>query len=118
MTRRKRDDPVGQDPESLEPGSNAPETYPQGDPAPPTAPGGLDPSDTPIVSDSPRRALSSGRFGNPRKEQLADQPANSDSVTDDEPMEPPEERSVRDADFPDDEPGMPPSPRRAPRRKE
>lgn len=117
MTRRKRDDDLGEDPASMEPGSNVPEMYPQEDLVPPEMPSGLDPADTPIVSDSPRRALSSGRFGNPRKEKLADQPPNSDSVTDDEPMEPPEERSVRDADFPDDfDPGVPPP--RAPRGKE
>ncbi|HOB74755.1 MAG TPA: hypothetical protein PKG54_09530 [Phycisphaerae bacterium] len=117
MTRKKHGAGPGQDPESLAPGSDLPEPYPGEEMIPPEAPGDLDPSETPIVSDSPRRALSAGRFGNPRKEELADQSPNSDSVTDDEPMESTEERSMRDVDFPED---VDPTarPPRTPRRKE
>jgi hypothetical protein len=53
-----------------------------------------------VVSDSPRRAVSPGRFGKARKEELRSQPPNSDSVTDDDAMEPQDERLLRDADFP------------------
>jgi len=105
MAREKSDD-FGPDPRSGEPGLNVPGSYPE-DPVPPEAPTGLNPSDTPIVPDSPRRALDAGRFGNPRKGKIADQPANSDSVTDDEPMEAGDEQAVRDAEGPDStDPGV------------
>jgi hypothetical protein len=102
---RKRHHNLGADPASDQPAPNVPEAYPE-DMVPPEAPTGLDPSDTPILSDSPRRAMSPGRFGNPMKDKMSVQPANSDSPTDDDPMEPTDERAERDADFPgDDESG-------------
>jgi len=104
---RNRKDKLGADPRSEAPGTNVPDAFLEPT-VPPEWPEGLDPSESPVVSDSPRRALDPRRFGNPRKEELHAQPPNSDSVTDDLPMEPSKERAVRDADVEPDatDPGV------------
>lgn len=96
---RKRDEDLDTGERSYEPGPEMTDPNLEHD-IPPEAPGDLDPSETPIVADSPRRALSARRFGNPRKEEMAAQPPNSDSVTDDDPMEPSEEAD-RDTELED-----------------
>lgn len=106
MARQHKDTP-GADPRPEAPGTNVPDTFLKPT-VPPEWPEGLDPSESPVVAESPRRALDAARFGNPRKEALHAQPPNSDSVTDDLPMEPDEEQLIRDAEVEPDatDPGV------------
>ncbi len=95
---RRRRDESEELPRSHEPAPNVPDLYPDNHFAP-EAPYGVNPEETPILSDSPRRALSADRFGKPRKEELRAQPPNSDSISEDEAIDLGDDEELS-ADFP------------------